>query len=63
MGKLDIKKTLLGNNTWFVPWDYVWFKIELKNIGSWVFNDAFIRDVLPTSLDLVSQKFIELIYI
>ena len=53
--QLKITKTLL--NTWsFSSGDYVGFKIELTNTGSWVYHNAYIKDLLPSSLNLVSHN-------
>jgi len=53
--KLEITKTLLNTGLFSVG-DYVEFMIELTNVGSWTFYDAYIRDLLPASLDLVSHN-------
>ena len=53
-GELGITKTLL-NTGQFSSGDYVGFKIQLTNIGSWVFTNAYIRDLLPSSLKLISH--------
>lgn len=53
--KLNIDKILLS--TWdLYPGDFIDYKIVLKNIGSWIFYNAFMKDVLPASLNLISHS-------
>jgi hypothetical protein len=54
-GELNIDKILL--TTWnLLPWDMVEYQIVLENIWSGIFYDAYISDVLPDSLTLVSHN-------
>ena len=52
---LTIEKQLL--TTWnLVAWDYVAYKIILKNIWSWVAHNAYIIDTLPAAIHYVSSN-------
>ena len=54
-GILQIEKQLL--TTWSFPaWSLVAYKIVLKNIWSWVYNDAFIEEIMPRALLYVSSN-------
>lgn len=57
LGELDINKILLSTGD-LMPWDFVDYRIELTNIWSGTFYDAYINDVMPTSLDLVYHNLI-----
>jgi len=57
LGELDIDKILLTTGD-LVPGDFVDYRIELTNIWSGTFYDAYINDVMPTSLDLIYHNLV-----
>ena len=54
---LSINKSLLSTWNLYLG-DFVDYKIELRNIGSWIVHSVFMKDVLPQSLTLISHNVI-----
>ncbi|HRX63624.1 MAG TPA: hypothetical protein P5060_00795 [Candidatus Absconditabacterales bacterium] len=58
-GDLQINKTLLTTGN-MLPGDFVQYRIEVFNAGDGVFYDAYINDLMPASLDLISHEIVGL---
>jgi len=56
-GQLQINKILITTGNLLV-WDFVDYIVELTNVGQWVFTNAYITDILPPSLELISHNIV-----